>query len=430
MARDQVMSRIVGEVQTSLRTQHREKIDQANLAGSFDATVGREFEPESANFINLVLSDMGMEESLSTSRLGARLSSILYDRFRDEWGQISAPPGERPYSLEQRKREMYRKVNDIKDRMIRDMTEKPDSLGLPPDLLNIIRQSSSEKGVATADAEISAARGKIATAADVSRYVVTSNAGSSAIRGSGGSSFGRNTFVSEPLFVSEESLFSTAKSASSAYQQVLLAQQSGTVTPEMVQKHNSAKMAMGIEAQRFLSDFTSTSIEGARARQIPWVPSGYYHGRYRSIPENRNAPLFILREEGVLVAMQSYYPTSSVYAGDIIENGILYAPAPELNNRYWAAKSLIGYSPEEVSKGITNEGVRIGREHMDAREFLFFQSFEQFSSAVDEYTASGGRTGYIAEQVLPKTGMSFDALRATQFNLLGIRKPTERAEPK
>lgn len=428
-ASDQVMARLVGETRASLLSQHRDVVDRSNLAASFDATVGREFEQESANYIPLVLTELGLGEDLNSSRLSSRLSSILYDRFRDEWSQINSEPGQPAMSLEQRKRAIYRRVNDVKDQLLRDVTEKPDSLGLPNDLLNVLKASGSLKSEQVGEAAIAEVRGKIASAADVSKFIVTSAPSTSTIRGKQGLFAGGNPFVNRPVSPSEEALFDYAKNASVAYQRVLAAKQAGAeITPKMAEDHNRAKMLMEAGATSYISDFSNMSIGTARNRpDSPWIPSGYYNGRYRSIPSNQEAPLFLLREGGVFVAMQDYSPITSVYSGDVIENGILYAPAPSLNNRYWAAKAIIGYSPEEVAAGRTTEGVRITPEQMNGSEFLFFRSPEEFTKALEEYNSTEGKRGYIAEQVLPKTKMPFDAFRAAQFQLLGIRKPLAAA---
>ena len=94
-----------------------------------------------------------------------------------------------------------------------------------------------------------------------------------------------------------------------------------------------------------------------------------------------------------------------------------------MTNRYWGAKSLIGYSPEELKSGKTSEGVDITRNERDASQYLYFQSAADFQKALDEYAASTGKKGLIAESYLELSGMTFEEFRKAQLNLIGLRKP-------
>jgi hypothetical protein len=140
------------------------------------------------------------------------------------------------------------------------------------------------------------------------------------------------------------------------------------------------------------------------------------------MPTNKNVPLFIFKDNGVYVAMQDFSSVEPAYAGDVVENKVVYTPVPDLSERYWAAKAVTGYSKDEVTSGRTAEGVRITPAQLDPREFLLFKSPEEFSTALAEYTTTSGKSGFIAE-LLPRTGMTYEVFRATQLKLLGMRKP-------
>lgn len=99
---------------------------------------------------------------------------------------------------------------------------------------------------------------------------------------------------------------------------------------------------------------------------------------------------------------------------------------PAVTARYWVYKTINGYSPEEVVAGRTAEGLAIDKDKLNPSEFLFFRTVSQFDAAVNEYAASGGSKGYIAEVVLPAVapyGTTFDALKNAQLQLLKRRKP-------
>ncbi len=422
LAQNQVFDEIVSKEKAALLTKHSKMIAEYDLSASYEANVGAFAKQEIPSFVGFVLTDLGFEEGLESSRLGARLGQHLDAELKKEWASLSAEAGAPPLSLSDRRQKWFEVVENVKDRFIDTLQNNPQLLNLSPTLSTSLNNKKAEKSGSVGTGEVEAVRGTVSSPTDVSRAITTSNPSKSVIRGSAYQTWG-NKYTVTPLFPSESSLFDTAGRASKTYRSIQLAAENGSLTPEMQQQHNIDKAAMGVEAERYIADFTSTTIQDARSNPtLPWIPAGYYNGRYRSMPTNKNVPLFIFKDNGVYVAMQDFSSVEPAYAGDVVENKVVYTPVPDLSERYWAAKAVTGYSKDEVTSGRTAEGVRITPAQLDPREFLLFKSPEEFSTALAEYTTTSGKSGFIAE-LLPRTGMTYEVFRATQLKLLGMRKP-------
>jgi hypothetical protein len=421
LAQNQILDEMVSKETADLRTKHSKMIAEYDLSASYEANIGAFAQKETPAFIGFVLTDLGFEEGLESSRLGARLGQYFDAELKSEWAALSAEAGAPPLTLSDRRQKMYEIVENVKDRFLDTLQNNPEKLKLSPTLSTALKNKQAEKSGSMGTGELQAARGTVSSPTDVSRSITTSNPGKSVIRPGGFQLFGE-----KPVFQSEAALFDTSSRASKTYRSIQLATENGSFTPEMQQQHNIDKAAMGVEADRLITDFTSTTIKAARSDTTsPWIPSGYAKDgsrRWRSMPTNTDAPLFILRDGGVYVAMQNFSSVEPAYAGDIVDNKIVYTPVPELSERYWAAKAVSGYSKEEVTSGRTAEGVRITPAQLDPREFLLFKSPEEFSTALAEYTTTAGKSGFIAE-LLPRTGVTYEVFRATQLKLLGMRKP-------
>lgn len=381
MARDQVMSRLVGEAQSSLLAQHRGKIDQANLAASFDATMGADIKAEASAFSEAVLADIpGIPEGYFATGLGRRISSILYDRIRSEWGLLMSEPGQPAMTLEQRKRAMYERLPDIADRLHIELTTSPEKLGLPSNYVTTLRGAIAPEEL-----------GGSATGAAVVRPV-SRGIGAFKNKASGFAPHGGPQYVA--VFPSEPDLVATAKEAST------LAVQAATA-PEKRTEHNRVKTRLGDLAKSIIQEMRTITPRNLDYFNIPV-------GLSTATGKIAESPLYQFRQDGVYATV---LPDGTSVMSDT------------MTKRYWAAKALIGYTSDEISRGVTEEGVMIPKTNLDATEYLYFRSVEDFSKAMDEYANSSGKTGIIAETFLPLSGMSFADFRSEQLGLLRDRKP-------
>lgn len=133
------------------------------------------------------------------------------------------------------------------------------------------------------------------------------------------------------------------------------------------------------------------------------------------------SPAFEARSDGFYVLDVS--TNASWTAGQKIRDDAV-------TNKYWVYKSLIGYSPEEITSGKTKEGLDITPPFMDPSSLLFFRSKEEFANADREYQESNGESGYIADTLLPtlqKAGyaISYGDLVAAQAKLIRLRLPID-----
>lgn len=392
MARDQAMARIVGETQTSLLTQHRAKIEQANLAASFDATVGQDIKAEASTFAESVMADIpgilsdasGNTKGYFASGLGRRISAILYERVRSEWGTILSDNGQPPLSLEQRKRALYERLPDIADRLHIELTTSPEKLGLPSNYTTVLRGATAPVSAA----EAAAPNGK---PLPISKGITEFRAPGATYFGTApGATYSAEGNISWP---SEGNL---VKAASDAGQ---LAQEAAT-NPTARTKHNALKQTISDNADSVIREIQSTTTKS--------IPYRMLSGNLRPVKNIPDVPLYEIREDGLYVLM------------DMNGNRSL---SQFMTNRYWAAKALSGYSADEISSGKTKEGISLTPDRFDSAEYLYFKSAEDFSKAVEEYTSSSGKTGVIAEVMLPASKKSFADFRAEQLELLRDRKP-------
>lgn len=384
IAQDRVLVDLIQKKRTELTGQYKTELDRFNLTGSFDATVGQMYEQQSDQFVEVMLKQVGIEAGgIEYDSLASRSSQILLDRIRNEWGQIYAPPGSPPMTLEERKRELYRRIPDIKDRFYLEMRNNPDSLGLPSQLSNIIKSNTRPPAAGTADAGV----GKAAAGRPVS-----SGIGAFKNKASGFAPHGGPQYVA--VFPSEPDLVATAKEAST------LAVQAATA-PEKRAEHNRVKTRLGDLAKSIIQEMRTITPRNLDYFNIPV-------GLSNATGKIAESPLYQFRQDGVYATV---LPDGTSVMSDT------------MTKRYWAAKALIGYTPDEISRAVTEEGVNIPKTNLDATEYLYFRSAEEFANAVDEFTKSAGKTGVIAERYLPLTGMTFEEFRSAQFNLIGSRKP-------
>lgn len=380
MARDQVMSRLVGEAQSSLLSQHRGKIDQANLAASFDATMGEDIKAEASAFSAAVLADIPeIPEGYFATGLGRRISSIMYERIRSEWGRLMSEPGQPAMTLEQRKRAMYERLPDIADKLQIELTTAPEKLGLPVNYVTILRGAAApaELGDSTSAAVVR----------PVSRGIEEFKTGAW---------FDRRLEYN-PLFPSEPKMVEAAR-------EVLRFAAEAQASPEKRVLHNESKARFSKSAENFLDELRTITPRKAIKTNRDSLPPALFGMNGPAA----DTPLYQFKEDGV-------YSTVRLN-GESKINDIA-------TRRYWAAKALVGYTADELSKGMTSDGVKISKENLDATEYLYFRSVEDFSKAMDEYANSGGKTGIIAETFLPLSGMSFADFRSEQLGLLRDRKP-------
>jgi hypothetical protein len=419
MAQGQILDRIVREKQSQLRSTYQSRLEQFNLTASFDATVGPAYSTEVDQFMGLVMADIGIDaaaEGMNASRLSRRVSAIMLDRLRDEWEGIAAAPGQPPMTLEQRKRSLYGRIPDIQDRMLQDIRLNPDVLGLPQDLVNLIksRTAMDQMSVATDISTQAGPTGAMTSPLDISRGLTLDGKG--AIRGNPNTMLG-GTSPEGATFKFEADLFDQSKAATEIFSAMM--KNGAAVTPENRTAHNQAKGILEQSAKDMIGEMRSATVTKGLFNPASIMDTNLSSDlRQRA----KDSPIFRLEEDGVYspVRVQRQEPIAS---GEILENGVVYAKNPLISNKYWTAKAIIGYTPEEIRSGKTEEGLRIGKDELDANEFLFFRSADELTKAVDEYTRSNGRSGYIAEYGLKMSGMTFNQFRDRQTYLLAVRKP-------
>jgi len=429
MAQSQILDRLVREKQTQLRGTYQSRLEQFNLTESFDATVGPAYSAEIDQFMELVLADLGLNAaaegmgaqgpsrpSMDAARLSRRVSAIMLDRLRDEWEGIAAAPGQPPMTLEQRKRSLYGRIPDIQDRMYQDIRLNPDSLGLPQDLVNIIksRTAMDQMSVATDISAQAGPTGAMTSPLDISRGITLDGKG--AIRENPNSMLG-GVSPEGATFKFEADMFDQSKAATKIFSEMM--QNPANATPENRTAHNKAKGILEQSAKDMLVEMRSVTVDKGFFNPKSVMDTDLITDLKR---RSKDSPIFRIQEDGVYtpVRMQRREPLAS---GEVVENGVVYAKNPLISNKYWTAKAIIGYTPEEVRSGKTEEGVRIGKDELDANEFLFFRSADELTKAVEEYTNSNGRSGYIAEYGLKMSGMTFNQFRDRQTYLLAVRKP-------
>lgn len=388
-ARNEVLDRLVSERVSKLRTEHAGKLEQYNLTKSFDATVGQQYSAEADAFIPVALSSLGMQPDggVEYTSLASRASQILLDRIRSEWGSIAAESGAAPMTLEQRRRELYRRIPDIKDRFYLELRNNPDSLGIPSQLSNIIKANTRPPAAGTT---VGGVEGKAGALQPVSQGVGEFKSEGILARGA----------EYNAIFPSENDLVSTASETSR------LANEARAV-PEMRAKHDESKARLGQLAEKIIQEMRTTSVRDINFGNVPKTLQ-------RAPGALPDLPLYEIRPDGV-------YVLSGLDGSR--------SPSPLMTRRYWAAKALTGYTQDEILGATTTEGVKIPKQNLDATEYLYFKSAQEFADAVDAFTKSAGKSGIIADRYLPLTGMTFEEFRSAQFNLIGTRKPLTAAAP-
>lgn len=389
LAQDRILVDLVGRKKAEMLAQHKSDLERYNLTASFDATVGQQYSAEADAFVPVALSSLGMKPDggVEYTSLASRASQILLDRIRSEWGSIAAEPGAAPLTLEQRRRELYRRIPDIKDRFYLELRNNPDSLGIPSQLSNIIKANTRPPAAGTA---VGGVEGKVGALQPVSQGVGEFKSEGILARGA----------EYNAIFPSENDLVSTASETSR------LANEARAV-PEMRAKHDESKAKLGQLAEKIIQEMRTTSVRDINFGNVPKTLQ-------RAPGTLPDLPLYEIRPDGV-------YVLSGLDGSR--------SPSPLMTRRYWAAKALTGYTQDEILGATTTEGVRIPKQNLDATEYLYFKSAQEFAAAVDEFTKSAGKSGIIADRYLPLTGMTFEEFRSAQFNLIGTRKPLTAAPP-
>lgn len=418
-ARGRELDRIVSEKVAALRSEHSDKLKQYNLSESFDSAIKPAVAQEAGQLTETILTELAIDEGYDRASLSRRFGAIFVDRARAAWYEIRSEPGQPAMSMEQRRTKFYSMLPDIADTLNLDLRERPDTLGLPQNLLNIVRSATApDQGVVASAIAASAPAGIVASPADISRGLTASGTG--AIRPA-------PTVLApgpaDAYFKSEAALFDKGTAASRAYQNLLRAAAGGPPSPDAVSAHNAAKRDLSKTAADMISEMSSTTP----SQRFNTGMLDYYqqtHGVKSEFAANK--PLFKFSPSGVLIARRTYNERDSLRAGETVENGMVYSLTPAATAKYWTAKAIIGYTAEEIKSGRTTEGITIGKAEQDANEFLYFQSTDELQAAVDEYNSSKGRSGYIAEYGLKMSGMTYADFRERQLFLLNLRKPFGR----
>jgi hypothetical protein len=393
MAQPQILDRLVREKQSQLRATYQSRLEQFDLTRSFDAAIKPGVDAEISGFTETVLGELGIPDGYEKTSLSRRIGAAMLTRLRDDWASIHSNPGEIPMTLEQRKMEFYRRLPDVADTLNLDIRNNPESLGLPANAVNLLRGAAAAKAQETIDMSAAGVPGVMQA---------TVNPQVSQFRAPGTSYFGtaaNAAFTAEGdiSWPSEAGLISEAGKVDSMLE-------AARSDPAARIKHNEAKANLNKNAEALINEMTSTTaktfVDRGGWRMLP--------GNLRPARQVPDVPLYEIRPDGLYVLTEL--------------NGTR-VKSPLMTDRYWAAKSFIGYSPDEIKNGKTSEGIDIPPTRLNPAEYLYFKSVEEFNKAVVEYTGSSGKSGIIATEYLPISNADFESFRIQQLNLLRNRKP-------
>lgn len=351
---------------------------------SFDAIWEGKFEQEANQFaLSFIESNKGTIPEEQTRRMLRTIvteyRARLHEAFMGEQGPITTRRGA-----------LLKRITDIEDRLELDMKSRTDALKtVSPEKRNLIGAPP-------------------ATSQPVPPVEIAPDApGSigSAVRPASGFF---DIFAKNAPAESNE-----AKTRTSADQIVsLLPEIQKNPTPENQAKWDKAKGSLNANAEAGIKEIAESNLRDD--------PKFRYSAGTNGIPSD--AKKFEYREDGVYTWDYVKDPKTGIRGGYSWKKRIDDATT----NRYWVYKTIQGYSPEEIANGRTDEGLKITDKLMDPRTFLMFRSVSEFDAAVKEYIDNGGRTGFIAETLLPKLrpfGTDFAGLMEAQRALLQVRKP-------
>lgn len=407
-ARNQVMDRLVGEKMSELQTRYKSKVDQYNLASSFEATVGPNVKQEADAVVSSIMVGLGLgdDKGYQAAGLSRRLGALLYDRARDSWMSSTAAPGSPPMTLEQRKKQFYDALPDIVDRLYSEVQATPEKLGLPATYLNMLRSPTAQEGLdglpevapaAASVSDIAAGLEDFKTApqdtASEDRLVFGTRGGP-VLTAPGGPE-------NVAMFPAEPGLAASAKNAATLYA-------ASKSDPSNRPKHDVAKEQMGQAAADVIEQMRTLPVSSYKSGNWPTALRAAVPRGGITPAEMKSTSLYEMKQDGV------YH---------LIGGNGQRKLDPIMTKRYWVAKSIVGYTQKEISDLRTAEGVTISQIQLDPEQYLYFQSFSEFKTAIDEYTKSAGKSGVIAEKYLPASGFTFADFRQAQLGLLTQRKP-------
>jgi hypothetical protein len=210
-----------------------------------------------------------------------------------------------------------------------------------------------------------------------------------------------------------------------------------TNNPKALAEYSAAKGRIQSAAESFLKSMSTMSsgnyrnFVGQSPDLAPWWTGKFPDIKAYSFKEDGiyTLPLKVTPTAAVSGPMTPWMSANAFYKQDMDKmeqpTDASYTQRDDAaTSKYWAAKSLVGYSPEEIKSGKTSEGLAIAPAYRDPKTFLYFQSSAEYDAAVEEYNKSDGKSGLIAESILPKlSGITDDEFAKAQFELLMKRKP-------
>lgn len=394
--------RLTKEASENLRAEHSDSLQEHNRRTGF------EFIDKSANltatmegFISDAIADLAIESKVDASMLLARTSKEARDLLRQEY--LNAPAG---MTATQKGEYLRDRASDIATQVIQKMKSR-DSGFLPPSLSNTV-QSAMQNVQAPAPEGIRDVEGQAVPAA---------------IQGKG--LFGTNASTQQEL-----DLFTAGQEIGQKFPVGSVTSES---SPQTKAAYAAAKAKIQTSASSLIAELSQMKAGSYRqfVGQDPDL-SLWWSGKF---PE---AKAFVFKEDGIYTMAPKVIPTASGAtawrtAQGFYKQDLDRMPSPTdssyttldqtATNKYWAAKSLIGYTADEVRNGKTAEGLTISENYRDPRTFLYFQTPEEYQKAVIEYNESNGKSGYIAEHILPNLpGITEDVFSEAQSMLLIKRK--------
>lgn len=391
--------RLYKEISAKLRTDHDDEFKRNNKRIGFEH-VGKTsgLFSEVDDLAVSILDDIPFENKLAATDLRLRVTRMVIDRLREEYK--NAPPG---LTTTEKGEYLRSKLPDIGARINSDVQ---DGRGIPTSLHKTV-QAAMQKAQTPAPAGVRAEGTQVV---------------GSAIQGAG-------WFGSQASTQSEIELYNAGSN---------LANFTGITedSPEQTKKlYAEAKSKVQETASSVIKDMVNTTA-GSYRRTVNDVP-----GMRPWWSTYGNIPAFVFRDSSIYTLPNSFAGSNlpSTRMMDVqnfpeLKASLDRLPTPtsdqytkrddSMTAKYWAAKAVIGYTQDEVKNGKTSEGLAIADQYRDPDSFLYFQSQAEYDAAVAEYNNSDGKSGYIAEVILPKlTGVTADRFGEAQVNLLRKRKP-------
>jgi hypothetical protein len=392
--------RLMKEASDSLRTQHSDSLQSHNRRTGFEyIDKSANLTGSLENFITDAVSDLGVESKADASMLIARTSKKARELLRQEY--LNAPAN---MTATEKAEYLRDKTTEIADQVIREMKSKDSDL-LPPSLRNTVQ-------AAMQNVQVPAPEG----IRDIEGQAVPP-----AIQG-------ETWFSTNAATQQELDLYTAGQEIGEKFP-------AGSVTGQSDPKTKAAYA----EAKAKVQTAASTLI-----KEMVQLKSGDYRSSMRESERDQvwwasgDRPAFVIRDDGLYTLPNNpagESPTRATRRNMSIPE--MQAAAAfgdrtpdkytELDRnataKYWAAKSLIGYTADEVRNGKTAEGLTISENYRDPNTFLYFQTPEEYQKAVIEYNESNGKSGYIAEYILPNLpGITEDVFSEAQSALLIKRK--------